>query len=268
VILFVFLFSVAIVRETTDDRGYLNEPFFQTSNPPDPLASELSWISNTYGSQHLVLMVSGQWPNGPYPSYLEWSVYDLHMNSVSSFLYLGTLYDIINGIPSQVISRPDPLPGDAPPVVENVSNYHVLVIDNPGTMENFYTPNSTELQILHQLIPGVYALDNLTASQIKTWSSLWEHLGNTSSSGSAQSYNSTNLIRSTGLGELSAGQNYTLFPVRLTLIADSATENHNSFTSVDSWKGWAPGDYSTSRPSVRDRSGHWNIDLSYASGFA
>ncbi|MGD0319204.1 MAG: hypothetical protein ABSB56_05875 [Nitrososphaerales archaeon] len=210
-VFFVLLFSVAILRETTGGHGFWDERFFQPLNPPNPLASELKWISQTYGNQHLILVLSGEWPNGPYPSYLEWSLYDLRIDMVSSFIYVGSLYSLINGIPSQVISTPNPLPGLTPAPINNYSNYRVLVIDNPGTIENFYQPNGVELEILHQLIPGVYALDNLTISQAQTWSRLWEYVENPNSAVPNGGYSITDLNWTAEHGVLSSEQNVIVF---------------------------------------------------------
>ena len=177
VTLFIYLifFPSAILRITMIDKYFWYELFFRPFKP-DLLIEDIDLIKKTYNSDPKIIIIKDNWPEGPYTPFLEWTMYMLDIDMVSSFLYLGTLYDLLVGNPSKIISRPNPLPSNSIPVIENINDFNIFILTNSDKKICFYNPNPIELLILDQLSPNLYVSKRLNSSQVDNWTMLYKSI--------------------------------------------------------------------------------------------
>lgn len=173
VLLFVLLLPGCVLRETVGDRPFWDQRLFQPILPPEPLLDDVLWVRDNYADRPKILMVRGEWPNGPYVSFLEWAMYMLDIDQVMSFMYVGTIHDLMAGNPSKGMTRPNPLPSNPHPVIPDWENYLVLVFAN-GNFTSLYDPDALERKVLVELRPVLYSLDSSVKSRYRSWMNLWE----------------------------------------------------------------------------------------------
>jgi len=170
---FLILFQSAILRITLTNKSFWTDSFFK-SYKPESLIENINWIKNNYMNEQKILIVKSKWPEGPYIPYLEWTMYMLDIDMVSSFLYVGTLYDLLISNPSKNIGRPNPLPNNSNPSIKNINDYKIFLIDSLDKKSCFYNPNTLEYLILDEPRPNLYMVKELNSSQVDNWIMLYK----------------------------------------------------------------------------------------------
>jgi len=140
------------------------------------LIENIDWIKENYKNERKILIIKGKWPEGPYIPFIEWTMYMLDIDMVSSFLYVGTLYDLLVGNPSKNIGRPNPLPNISNPSIKNVNDYKIFLLDSIDAKSCFYNPNPLEYLLLYEPRPNLYMVKKLNSSQVDNWTTLYKSI--------------------------------------------------------------------------------------------
>jgi hypothetical protein len=146
--------------------------YFSPYSLPDEELDALQWIKDEYSSQQTIfIMKPAGWSNNEsIPHYWQWAAYFFLPDISNISLYVGNLASLFSGNLSQPLSSMSERPSYSKDVL---SDYSILLV-NSHELGTFYSPDIFEEPLLAQVHQNVYAVKNLSVSEIESWVTQWD----------------------------------------------------------------------------------------------
>jgi hypothetical protein len=160
-ILFLSLFTVCLLR-------YNLNYFYTPYTPSSEVLDSLNFIRDNYKNDSLIFLIDNPHPAIDVNTDAKWMQYFLTTRGMDAQVYIGKLFDLLSGKPSE------PIPNQiyswsSTPAYPNATSYQILTI-----IPTYSQPDSIENQLLAHVYGQVYTMNKLSPSVIAYWNATWQ----------------------------------------------------------------------------------------------